>query len=177
MSNNLSNQIPKTSVRWIDKICRPLLFSRLEKITAGQIKVIDHFGEQLFGSPEPTGELSAEIKIEEIIVFPWPDRDNLAAEFLAMQPSRAGQLESIAKENLNKNELLAIAASSGMDSREGASFFLRKQASDYSYTGQQAPQPIFDPLAWGRFFKQVNKKKDLSEKEKKMIKILEGENE
>lgn len=65
MSNNLSNQTPKASVRWIDKICRPLLFSRLEKITAGQIKVIDHFGEQLFGSPESTGELSAEIQIED----------------------------------------------------------------------------------------------------------------
>jgi hypothetical protein len=121
----------------------------------------------------------AEIQIEQIIVFPWPDRDNLVAEFLAMKPNRAGQLENIAKENLNKSELMAIAASSGMDSRETSAYFLRKQATDYSYTGQQAPQPIFDPLAWGKFFSQVGKKKKkgLSEKEKKMIKILDGENE
>jgi hypothetical protein len=118
-----------------------------------------------------------EIKIQEIIVFPWPDRDNLIAEFLAMRPNRAGQLENIAKENLNKNELMAIASASGMDSRETSSYFLRKQATDYSYTGQQAPQPLFDPLAWGKFFSQVGKKKKMSEKEKKMIKILEGENE
>jgi hypothetical protein len=72
---------------------------------------------------------------------------------------------------------MAIASASGMDSRETSSYFLRKQATDYSYTGQQAPQPLFDPLAWGKFFSQVGKKKKMSEKEKKMIKILEGENE
>ena len=117
----------------------------------------------------------AEVSIDEITVFPWPDRDNLAAEFLAMQPTRAGQLEAIAKENLARNELLAIAANTDMDSRESSSYYLRQQASDYSYKGQQAPQRIFDPLAWGKFFKQWKKKKH-SDKEEKMIKILEGEN-
>ncbi len=117
-----------------------------------------------------------EIKLDEVIVFPWPDRNNLVAEFLAMQPNKAGQLENIAKDNLNKNELLAIASTTDMDGRESSSFFLRQQASDYSYKGQQAPQPIFDPLAWGKFFKKMNKKK-MTDKEEKMIKILEGENE
>jgi hypothetical protein len=118
-----------------------------------------------------------EISIDEITVFPWPDRDNLAAEFLALQPTRAGQLEAIAKENLNRNKLLAIAANTDMDGKESSSYYLQQQASDYSYQGQQAPQRIFDPLAWGQFFKQWKKKKKLSEKEEKMIKILEGENE
>lgn len=123
-----------------------------------------------------TVELEAtEISIEEITVFPWPDRDNLTAEFLAMQPSRAGQLEAIAKENLDKNRLLAVAANTDMDGRESSTYYLRKQASDYSYQGQQAPQRIFDPLAWSKFFKQWKKKK-YSDKENKMIEILEGEN-
>lgn len=117
-----------------------------------------------------------EINIEEITVFPWPDRDNLAAEFLAMQPNRAGQLEAIAKENLDKNQLLAVAANTDMDGRESGSYYLRQQASDYSYQGQQAPQRIFDPLAWSKFFSQWKKKK-LSDKEQKMINILDGENE
>ena len=63
--NNLSKQTLKTPVRWIDKICRPLLFSRLGKIEIGQVKIIDPWGEQLFGIAEKSGELSVEIKIED----------------------------------------------------------------------------------------------------------------
>ena len=116
-----------------------------------------------------------EIVIEEIIVFPWPDRDNLTAEFLAMQPGKAGQLESIAKDNLDKGELLTIAANTKMDGNENAAYYLKKQSRDYSYQGQQSPQSIFDPIAWGKFFNQMKKKK-MSSKEEKMLEILEGEN-
>lgn len=117
----------------------------------------------------------AEINIDEVTVFPWPDRDNLAAEFLAMQPNRAGQLEAIAKDNLDKNSLLAVANNTEMDGRESSIQYLRQQASDYSYQGQQAPQSIFDPIAWSKFFNQWKKKKRTA-KEEQMIKILEGEN-
>ncbi|BDS10168.1 carboxypeptidase-like regulatory domain-containing protein [Aureispira anguillae] len=120
--------------------------------------------------------MPASINIDEVTVFPWPDRDNLAAEFLAMQPNRAGQLEAIAKENLERNQLLAVANNTSMDGRENSIQYLRQQASDYSYQGQQAPQSIFDPIAWGKFFKQWKKKKH-SAKEEQMIKILEGENQ
>ncbi|MFT5647749.1 MAG: hypothetical protein ACI976_002443 [Aureispira sp.] len=119
---------------------------------------------------EPT-----EINMEEITVFPWPDRDNLGAEFLAMQPNRAGQLEAIAKDNLDKKQLLAVANATEMDGQESSIQYLRQQASDYSYQGQQAPQSIFDPIAWGKFFNQWKKKKRTA-KEEQMIKILEGEN-
>lgn len=119
---------------------------------------------------------SAPIVLEEVTVFPWPDRNNLTAEFLALQPTRSMELENIAKENLSKNELIAIANATDPDGKESASYYLRQQTSDYSYQGQVAPQSIFDPLAWGKFFKQF-KKKEMTEKEKRMIKILEGENE
>ena len=65
MNNNLSKQMPKTPVRWIDKICRPLLFSRLQKIEIGHVKIVDQLGEQLFGKAEHSGELSVEIKVED----------------------------------------------------------------------------------------------------------------
>ena len=57
--------MPKTPVRWIDKICRPLLFSRLQKIEIGHVKIVDQLGEQLFGKAEHSGELSVEIKVED----------------------------------------------------------------------------------------------------------------
>ena len=63
MSNKLSKQASEASVRWIDKICRPLLFSRLAKIEVGQVKVIDSLGEQQFGSAESCAELNIEIQV------------------------------------------------------------------------------------------------------------------
>ena len=63
MSNKLSKQASEASVRWIDKICRPLLFSRLAKIEAGQVKIIDSLGEQYFGSADCCDELTVEIKV------------------------------------------------------------------------------------------------------------------
>ncbi len=120
---------------------------------------------------------SKPIDMKEITVFPWPDRNNLTAEFLALQPNRSMQLASIAKENLDRNALLAIAAGTIPDGKESASHYLRQQTSTYSYTGQLAPQAIGDPLAWIKFFQQMSKKEGLSKKEKKMIELLDGENE
>lgn len=65
MNNDLSKQMPKTPVRWIDKMCRPLLFLRLRKISIGQVKIVDQLGEQLFGNPDQSGELSVEIKVDD----------------------------------------------------------------------------------------------------------------
>jgi cyclopropane-fatty-acyl-phospholipid synthase len=65
VSNNLSQQGSKKPVRWIDKICRPLLFSRLRKIEFGQVKIIDHCGEQLFGNTEQSSELTVEINVKD----------------------------------------------------------------------------------------------------------------
>ena len=63
MSNKLSKQASQASVRWIDKICRPLLFSWLAKIEVGQVKVIDSLGQQQFGSAESCAELNVEIQV------------------------------------------------------------------------------------------------------------------
>jgi cyclopropane-fatty-acyl-phospholipid synthase len=65
VSNNLSQQGSKKPVRWIDKMCRPLLFSRLRKIECGQVKIIDHCGEQLFGNTEESSELTVEINVKD----------------------------------------------------------------------------------------------------------------
>jgi cyclopropane-fatty-acyl-phospholipid synthase len=65
VSNNLSQQGSKKPVRWIDKMCRPLLFSRLRKIECGQVKIIDHCGEQLFGNTEQSSELTVEINVKD----------------------------------------------------------------------------------------------------------------
>ena len=68
-----------------------------------------------------------------------------------MDPGRALQLEDLAKENLEKNKSMVDASTAKMVRKESASYYIRQQASDYTYAGQQRPQQIFDPLAWARF--------------------------
>ena len=95
----------------------------------------------------------------EVVVFPWPDRDNFRAEFLAMSPNQALQMEAVARKNLDERTMLSIREATRMDSRENATYLMRKQARDYSYTGQIPPMRIFDPLAWGQFFQSISGKK------------------
>ena len=104
---------------------------------------------------------SKDVNLAEVIIFPWPNRDNFRAEFLAMQPSEAMRLEDIAEGNLNRRKMFEMSKNMGMDATENAMYYLQKQASSYSYMGQGLPMPILSPVAWSQFFRQWqnNKKK------------------
>lgn len=104
------------------------------------------------------------IQFEDVVVFPWPNRDNFKAEFLAMDPNMAMQMQEIARKNLDERNMMAIREITRMDSRENAVYYLRKQARDYSYQGQIPPMRIFDPLAWNEFFQSLNKNKKKNKK-------------
>lgn len=107
-----------------------------------------------------------DIQVDEVVIFPWPDRNNFRAEFLAMEPTLAGHMEKLAKENLDRKSMMEIRDAMSMDASENAAMYLRQQASSYSYKGQQQPMPILNPLAWAQFFKQINKKKEDKKKNK-----------
>jgi hypothetical protein len=100
-----------------------------------------------------------DLDMAEVVIFPWPDRDNFRAEFLAMNPTEAMQMETVARNNLNRRKMLEIGTEMGMDARENAMYYLQKQASSYSYMGQGQPMPILNPLAWSQFFRQWSNKK------------------
>lgn len=100
-----------------------------------------------------------DINLAEVVIFPWPNRDNFRAEFLAMQPTEAMKMEDVAKGNLNRRKMFEMNKNMGMDARENAMYYLQKQASSYSYMGQGQPMPILSPLAWSQFFRQLQKKK------------------
>jgi hypothetical protein len=102
-----------------------------------------------------------DINLAEVVIFPWPNRDNFRAEFLAMQPTEAMKMEDVAKGNLNRRKMFEMNKNMGMDARENAMYYLQKQASSYSYMGQGQPMPILSPVAWSQFFRQLqnNKKK------------------
>jgi CarboxypepD_reg-like domain len=91
------------------------------------------------------------VNLPETVIFPWPSRDHFRLEFLAMDVTP--ELQKRAAENIAEESLKKAEAGVRYDGDENADFYLRKQASNYYYNGQAPPMNIFNPIAWGKFFK------------------------
>jgi hypothetical protein len=102
-------------------------------------------------------------ELPETVIFPWPDRDHLRIEFLAMKPNMSAQLEDIAERNLSPRRLAEVGLNMAMDGSENRDFLLRQQARSYYTIGQTPPAMVFNPMAWGQFF-QAWKRGDFKKK-------------
>lgn len=91
------------------------------------------------------------VNLPETVIFPWPSRDHFRLEFLAMDVTP--ELQKRAAENLAKESLKKAETGTRYDGDENADYYLRRQASNYYYYGQAPPMNIFNPIAWGKFFK------------------------
>ncbi len=91
--------------------------------------------------------------LPEIVIFAWPSREHFKLEMLKMDVTP--ELQKYAAENI-ANDYLAEARKNdeitAFSGKEGANYYLRKQAREYTYMGQTPPMNIFSPLAWGQFF-------------------------
>lgn len=103
-------------------------------------------------------------EVPENAIFPWPSRENLRHDFLAMKPNQSLELEDLARANLSQRELMRIAKAMTPDGNEGADYYLRQQARSLYTYGQRPATPIFDPGAWAKFIRSV-KKGDLKKKD------------
>lgn len=90
------------------------------------------------------------INLPETVVFPWPSRDHFKLEFLAMDVTP--ELQEHAAKNLANETLRRMRNEVSVDGNEHADYFLRQQAREYYYIGQQPPMNIFNPVAWKKFF-------------------------
>jgi hypothetical protein len=90
------------------------------------------------------------INLPETIVFPWPSKEHFKLEFLAMDVT--SEMEARALQNVANETLKRMRSSVPSDGREHANYYLRQQASNYYYIGQQPPMNIFNPIAWKQFF-------------------------
>ena len=88
--------------------------------------------------------------LPETVVFPWPSREHFRLEFLAMDVTP--ELQSRAQENLAQEVLEKQRNIVRYDGNESADFYLRQQARENYYIGQQPPMNIFNPVAWKKFF-------------------------
>ena len=92
------------------------------------------------------------ILLPEAVIFPWPNRDYLKTEFLAMNVD--SELQQNAMENLAEESMRKARNTVPTDGKETGTMYLRQQArSYYTYGGQRPPMNIFSPLAWADFFK------------------------
>lgn len=107
------------------------------------------------------------INLPETIVFPWPSRDHLKLEFLAMDVT--SEMQERAIENLAEESLRRQRNEISLDGNEHADYYLRQQAKTYYYAGQTPPMNIFNPVAWGQFI-EAWKRGDFKKKKKKETK-------
>jgi len=121
----------------------------------------DHIGDRLTLVQLLTDDT---YNLPETVIFPWPSREHLKLEFLALDVKK--DLEDRAKENLDQRQLAAIGETMSMDGNENSDLYLRQQAqSFYHYGGQTPYQGIFNAFAWAKFIKawkngDFKKKKD-----------------
>lgn len=90
------------------------------------------------------------INLPETVIFPWPSRDHFKLEFLAMDVTP--ELQERAAKNLANETLRRMRSEVSVDGNEHADYYLRQQAREYYYIGQQPPMNIFNPVAWKKFF-------------------------
>lgn len=90
------------------------------------------------------------INLPETVIFPWPSRDHFKLEFLAMDVTP--ELQERAARNLANETLRRMRNDVRVDGNENADYYLRQQAREYYYIGQQPPMNIFNPVAWKKFF-------------------------
>jgi hypothetical protein len=90
------------------------------------------------------------INLPETVVFPWPSKDHFKLEFLAMDVS--SEMEERALRNVANETMERMRNIVPSDGREHSNYYLRQQARNYYYIGQQPPMNIFNPIAWAQFF-------------------------
>jgi hypothetical protein len=89
--------------------------------------------------------------LPQAVIFPWPDKDHLKIEFLAMEPE-ANIMEETAKKNLDAQKMEELRENMKPDGRETATRYGRQYATNMTFYGQRPPMNIFNPLAWAQFF-------------------------
>jgi len=88
-----------------------------------------------------------------VTIYPWGDKPNFHNYFVHLKIPKT--LQENAEANTNRQLLAAIGESMPVDGAEAGQRSMQIQAAKAYYYGQQAPQNIFNPLAWGEFIKAL----------------------
>jgi hypothetical protein len=127
------NQIEFTSVGY-----KPVLVSIPSNLEGNQHSVI-----QLM--------VADTIYLPATIIKPRPSRQQFERDFVNTKVPDDDI--SIARSNTNSATRRVLMASLPSDGREASNQYLRQSAQKLYYSGQAAPQNIFNPFAWNEFIK------------------------
>jgi len=94
-----------------------------------------------------------EVPLKEVIIYPWGDKGNFHNYFVRAKIPKT--LQEIGEANTNRQLLAAIGQYLPADGTEVSERVLQYNAAQYYYYGEQAPQNIFNPLAWAEFIKAL----------------------
>jgi hypothetical protein len=91
--------------------------------------------------------------LKDVVIYPWGDRTHFHDYFVHVKIPKT--LQDLARANTDRQLLAAIGASLPVDGGEVSERVLQYNAAQYYYYGEQAPQNIFNPLAWAEFIKAL----------------------
>jgi hypothetical protein len=91
------------------------------------------------------------IYLPATIIKPRPTREQFERDFVNTKVPD-DDIE-IARQNTEAAKRKILLRGLPNDAREASNYYLRQNASKYSYQGQAPPQNIFNPLAWADFIK------------------------
>jgi hypothetical protein len=90
------------------------------------------------------------IELPMVVIYPWPDRDHLRQDFLAMDVS--DELEERAAKNLSPETMAYLTEITPTSGNENTQYIMRQTAKSYYTYGQLQPMQILNPMAWAKFF-------------------------
>lgn len=91
--------------------------------------------------------------MRDVMIYPWGDRANFNYAFIHTKIPKT--LQEIGEANTDRQLLAAIGQYMPTDGGESTQRYMQYQAVQASYYNQQAPQNIFNPLAWAEFIKAI----------------------
>ena len=100
-------------------------------------------------------------RFKDVDIYYWGSRDKFRQAFLDAHPNK--DLQDRALENTDRQLLAALGQALPIDGGEAAQRYMQARAAQAYYYNQQAPQNIFNPLAWAEFI-QALKRGDFKKK-------------
>ncbi|MCU0422752.1 MAG: carboxypeptidase-like regulatory domain-containing protein [Bacteroidia bacterium] len=102
---------------------------------------------------QPMSEDTVYLNTAVIRSYPTPDE----FDYYFVKATIPDAYYDASTRNLRKKTLETLSMNMSMDGSEAQRYAAQQQAYRYYYNGQLPPQRIFDPFAWGQFFKSWQK--------------------
>jgi hypothetical protein len=125
----------------------------IEFTSVGYKPILVHIPQSLEGNQHSIIQLMVAdtVYLPATIIKPRPSRQQFERDFVNTKVPDDDI--TIARSNTNSATRRVLMASLPSDGREASNQYLRQSAQKLYYSGQAAPQNIFNPFAWNEFIK------------------------